>query len=331
MKAAFYRTRGPASEVFEIADLPTPEPSSGEVLVRVATSGVNPSDWKSRSGLTTSVPLTAPVIPHSDGAGVITQVGAGVDAARVGQRVWLWNGQWQRSHGTAAEFIALPANQAVPLPDNTDFAEGACLGIPAMTAAQAVKLSNLHRGDTALVHGGAGAVSQYVIQFCKHRGIRVITTISNSRKAETALAVGADVAINYVEEAVSERVQHLTQGRGVDAIIDLNYSANASLVPLVLKPHGTVVVYGTNDAQCSVPALWMMRSSITVKSFLVYELSATDRTQIIEELSLALQSGMLKHHVAAELPLASIAQAHDLVQQGALIGNLVLRVDSASR
>src|SRR5918992_141973 len=150
MKAAFYDRNGPADEVMKVAELPMPAPGPGELLVRMKTSGVNPSDVKSRAGLRAKMSWPR-VIPHSDGAGVIEAVGAGVDPARVGERVWLWNGQWQRPFGTAAEFIALPADQAVPLPDHVDFANGACLGIPGLTAMHAVNLHGAITGRTLLV------------------------------------------------------------------------------------------------------------------------------------------------------------------------------------
>src|SRR3954447_4860022 len=119
MKAAWYSQNGEARDVLVVGDLPTPEPAAGEVRVRLHSSGVNPSDVKSRRNR----PVTAErIVPHSDGAGIIDKVGSGVPSSRIGERVWIWNGQWQRPLGTAAEFIALPSEQAVLLPENTDFA-----------------------------------------------------------------------------------------------------------------------------------------------------------------------------------------------------------------
>ena len=327
MKAVFYARRGPAREVLEFGAIPTPQPLAGQVRVRLHASGVNPSDWKSRSGLTAAAPLAAAVIPHSDGAGVIDAVGAGVDAARIGERVWVWNGQWQRPHGTAAQYIALPSAQAVTLPANTDFEAGACLGIPVMTALQAIRLTGVHAGATVLVHGGAGSVSHYAIQFARARGIRVLTTVSSDLKARHALAAGADAAINYRTDSVGDRVSELTKGSGVDAVIDVNYSANAVLLPNLIRPHGRVVVYGSNEAECRVPGLWLMRNSVTVASFLVYDLDATDRAAVLDGIGDALKGGRLSHTIAATLPLDAAAEAHEMVERGAVIGNVVLRID----
>src|SRR4051812_4705030 len=155
MRAAFYSRQGSAHEVLQIGEQPTPAPGPGEVRVRLRTSGVNPSDWKVRRGGFGRGLLAPLIIPHSDGAGDIDAVGPGV-ADRQGERVWVWNGQWKRAHGTAAQYIVVPSAQAVSLPANVDYAEGACLGIPALTAIQAVRLAKLDRGSTVLIAGGAG-------------------------------------------------------------------------------------------------------------------------------------------------------------------------------
>ena len=178
MRAAFYERNGGARDVLRVGEMDTPHAGPGEVRVKLAASGVNPSDVKSRQGMTRKIAWPR-VIPHSDGAGVLDEVGPGVPPSRLGERVWVWNGQWKRPFGTAAEAIVLPANQAVPLPDHVEFAAGACLGIPAMTAYHAVALAALAPGSRVLISGGAGAVSQYAIQFAKQRGATVLTTISS--------------------------------------------------------------------------------------------------------------------------------------------------------
>jgi len=211
MRAAWYEGNGPAQEVLQVGDLETPEPGPGEVRVRVHASGVNPSDCKARGG---SRPMIAPrIIPHSDGAGVIDQVGPGVPHERVGERVWIWNGQWGRPFGTAAEYIVVPAEQAVFLPENTSFEAGACLGIPALTAHRAVTTDRPCTGEVVLVAGGAGAVGHYAIQCAKALGAaQVIATVSSPEKAEHASAAGADAIINYRQEDVAAESM---QSRGV--------------------------------------------------------------------------------------------------------------------
>src|SRR5262249_53619628 len=211
MRAAFYEKNGSAADVLRVDEVDTPVPARGEVRVRLATSGVKPSDVKSREGRTRKIAYPR-VVPHSDGAGTIDMVGEGVSPSRVGERVWVWNAQWKRPFGTAAEYIALPAHQAVPLPAHVHFDIGACLGIPAMPAFHAVTLADAWAGSTFLVSGGAGAVANYAIQFAKARGAVVITTVSSEEKAKHALAAGADHVINYKQEDVGARIKELTDG-----------------------------------------------------------------------------------------------------------------------
>jgi NADPH2:quinone reductase len=325
MRAAFYSEQGPARDVLRVGQQPTPEPGPGEVRVKLRTSGVNPSDWKVRRG-GFGRPLMAPlIIPHSDGAGDIDAAGAGV-RDRVGERVWVWNAQWKRPFGTAAEYIVLPSAQAVHLPNSIDYAVGACLGIPALTAIQAIRLAKVGPGSTLLIAGGAGSVGHYAIQLAKLRGARVITTVSNDAKAAHARSAGADEVINYRTEDVGERVKTLTSGRGVDALIEVDLSRNAKFYPAVLRPHATVVIYGMSANESTLPSLWLMQNSITLRFFILYELSSDDRVAGIAELTDLLKQAKLVHTVALRLPLEKIAEAHDIVERGDVIGNVVLDI-----
>lgn len=211
-----------------MGDLPDPQPASGEVRVRLQWSGVNPSDVKARSGARGPVMPFPQVIPHSDGMGVIDAVGADVDPARLSQRVWVWNAGWGRPNGTTTGLVVLPQQQAVVLPDNVPGEVGACLGIPALTAAHAVLTDGGVAGQSVLVAGGAGAVGHYSVQFARLLGaLQVITTVSSSAKAELARAAGADVVIDYKSENVVERVREVTAGAGVDRVIEVDIAANA--------------------------------------------------------------------------------------------------------
>jgi NADPH2:quinone reductase len=287
---------------------------------------VNPSDWKVRRGgfgRALAFPL---IIPHSDGAGDIDAVGEGVPQSRIGERVWIWNGQWKRALGTAAEYIALPSAQAVTLPDGAGYAEGAGFGIPALTAVQAVRLAEAGPGTTVLVHGGAGAVGHYAIQFAKRRGARVLATISGEAKAKLASEAGADATINYRTENVGERVKALTGAAGVDAVIDMDLAANAKLLPAILRPFGKVVIYGTGAAEAAIPGLWLMQNSATFRFFLIYEIPAADRAAAIGELDAALRQGGLIHNIGLRLPLEQAAAAHEALEAASVIGNVVLDI-----
>jgi NADPH2:quinone reductase len=324
MRAAYYEAQGSAREVMHVGEIATPTAGPGEVRVKLATSGVNPSDVKSRQG---GRPMAAPqVIPQSDGAGVIDQVGDGVSPSRIGERVWVFNGQWKRPFGTAAEYIVLPAALAVKLPDKISFEEGACLGIPAMTAFHAVELAEPVKGATLLVAGGAGAVSQYAIQFAKMRGATIIATVSSADKAKIAIEAGADHCIDYRNEDVGARVMDLTGKRGVDAVIEMNVTANAKLLPGVLRPKGSVIIYGIAGPEAAIPAAFCLVNSIRLQFFLVYELDAAERTRAVAGINAALEAGKLVNRVAQPTyRLDDIASAHEAVEKGT-IGNVVVRV-----
>ena len=325
MRAAWYSKNGDARDVLAVGELPTPTPGPGQVRVKLATSGVNPSDVKSRSGR----PLDGErIVPHSDGAGVIDAAGDGVPPERVGERVWIWNGQWQRPMGTAAQYIALHEKQAVALPDSTDFGAAACLGIPAMTACQAVRLLGDIAGKTVLVIGASSAVGHYAAQMAVIRGAKVIGTVGSVDKARHALAAGVETAINYKTESVAERVKELTAGRGADAIVDMDFSTTVQLLGNGgLAPHGTLVSYGSNAyGDIPVPFRTLLWNSFSLRFFLVYELTAQDRRAVIDDLSKLLAGGSLSHTIAARFRLDDIAAAHEAVEGGALIGNVIVEL-----
>lgn len=330
MQAAYYTQQGPAPEVFTIGEQPTPLPGPGEVRVRLSWSGVNPSDWKTRKGGSGRKLMAPLIIPHSDGAGVIDAIGDGVSASRLNERVWIWNGQWKRPFGTAAQWIALPSAQAIKLPDGVDEEAGACLGIPAFTAMHAVRLAAPHPGTTVLVAGGAGSVGHYAIQMAKARGATVIASASSPAKIQHALAAGADHVFDYRATDFVERVRAATGGAGVDAIIEVNLTANAAPYPGFLKAHGQVVIYGITGAEATLPVLWLMQNSIALKFFMIYDIPPADRHAAMAEMDALLRTQRLRHTVAQRLPLSRIAEAHDIVERGEVMGHVLLDIDDGS-
>ncbi len=321
MLAAFWERNGAARDVLQLAEMPDPVPAAGEVLVRVAASGVNPSDVKSRA---LRAPAFPRIIPHSDGAGVITAVGAGVDASRIGSRVWIWNGQWQRAHGTAAQLIALPAEQAVPLPDGTSFEAGACLGIPALTALHGLLTDGGIAGQAVLVHGGAGAVGHYAIQFARLLGARrIITTVSSAAKADVARAAGADVVLNYREDDVAKRIRAI-EPAGVERILEVDAAGNAPTNAAAIAHGGMIAAYGSNKPEVPLAFMPHIARGIGWRFYIVYALTAAERARAVGTLQAWMASGLVRHAVAETLPLARIADAHELVEQGRVTGNVVL-------
>lgn len=328
MKAAWYEQVGPARAVLQLGEMPDPAPGPGEVRVRLQWSGVNPSDVKSRAGARSKTLAFARIVPHSDGAGVIDAVGEGVNASRIGERVWTWNAAWARPFGTAAQCVCLPQAQAVHLPDATSGEAGACLGIPALTALHAVLVNGGVAGKTVLVQGGAGAVGHYAVQFASHLGARrVIATVSTPRKAELALAAGADEVILYKSESVAERVRQLTGGAGVDRVIEMDLAGNAAVDLEALGQDGELVVYGSAASPMALPFFPLISKNVGLKFFIVYNLAPADRERAQGVLQRMLSRGELVHNIAERLPLAEIARGHELVEQGQLAGNLVLAVD----
>lgn len=317
MKAAYYSTKGPARDVLIFGEQPDPVPQLGEVLVRIVHSGVNPSDVKTRLGITSPTMEFHRVIPHSDGAGVIEAVGDGVSAQLVGQRVWTINGQWQRPFGTAAELIALPESQVAPLPENLSTETGASLGIPLLTAWYAVHACGGLLGKTVLVYGATGAVGGYATQLAALSGARVIGVAGSTEKCQLASRIGAEWVINRREQDVVASVREVTGGKGVDAIIEVDAAANASKYGELLKFGGDVIIYGSGAGVIEVPFRSMIVGFANLHFFIVYNLPVPVRKAAIDVLTPLLERGALQHPQVEVFPLSEIAKAHERVESAA--------------
>lgn len=326
MKAAWYEKIGAAAEVLQVGEIENPQPNEGEVLVELRTSGVNPSDVKTRAGARGELQFPQ-IVPHSDGGGVITQVGQGVDQGRIGERVWIWNGAFGRAHGTCAEMIALPSDQAVSLPDETDFEAAACLGIPASTAYYGMLCDGSVENQTVLVTGGAGAVGYYGIQLAKWSGATVITTISGDEKAKVASDAGADLIINYREEDVASAIKNFTNDEGVDRILEVEFGGNLSVSEEVIKPNGTVAAYGSVAVmEPSLPFYNLMFKGVKLNTYLIYIVSESDRSMIVNGLNEAMNDGALNHVITESYALDDIIDAHQSMESNQVIGNIVINI-----
>ena len=326
MKAAWYEKIGSAAEVLQVGEIENPQPNEGEVLVELKTSGVNPSDVKTRAGARGELQFPK-IIPHSDGGGIITQVGQGVDQGRIGERVWIWNGAFGRAHGTCAEMIALPSDQAVSLPDETSFEAAACLGIPASTAYYGMLCDGSVENQTVLVTGGAGAVGYYGIQLAKWSGATVITTVSGDEKAKVASDAGADLIINYREEDVVSTIKDFTNDEGVDRILEVEFGGNLSVSEEVIKPNGTVAAYGSVAVmEPSLPFYNLMFKGVKLNTYLIYIVSESDRSMIVNGLNEAMNDGALNHIIAESYALDDIINAHQSMESNQVIGNIVINI-----
>ena len=326
MRAGWYEKYGPAREVIQAGEIETPQAGPGEVRVRVRASGVNPSDVKARAG-SRGPWRWERIVPHSDGAGVIDQAGPGVDKARVGERVWLFNGQWQRTHGTAAEYIVVPAFQAVRLPAAVSFEEGACLGIPAMTAHRALFSDGPLRGKTVLVTGGAGAVGFYAVQLAKWAGARVIATVSGEAKAARAREAGADEIVNYRSEDVAKRVMELTGGEGVEHVVDVDFGQNLPVTSQVTKVNAVVAAYASMRVrEPALPWYAFMQKGVLIRPVFVYSMPDEAKLAACADINRAIEEGRLRHPVAVRYPLAELAAAHEAQESDKVMGNIVVTI-----
>ncbi len=325
MRAGWYERNGAARDVLQIGELPTPNAGPGEVRVRLHASGVNPSDVKKRAGVRGQVISDPKVIPHSDGAGVIDQLGSGVSMARLGERVWIHSAQFQRANGTAAEYVTVPASLVTRLPNNTSFAAGACIGIPVMTAHRCVFADGMVTGRTVLVTGGAGAVGFYAIQLAKWAGARVITTVSSEAKQAAALRAGADVVINYKLGDVAEQVREVAGPDGVDRIVDVDFGANIQTSVKVLRPGGAIVAYASMAVpEPALPYYPLMGKNALMRLVMVYSMGAEAIAAACADITRWLETGDRAHLLTEHFSLDQLAAAHEAVEANTKIGGVVV-------
>ena len=335
MRAATYERTGAPRDVLRIGEMPKPSPAPGEVLVRIGASGVNPSDVKQRSGwLRGDAVLERPVVPHSDGAGVVEAVGEGVDRALIGRRVWLWNARGGVAYGTrngpetgtAAEYAAVPLKHAPLLPDAASFEIGACLGVPACTAHYAVFADGDVKGRTVLVQGGAGAVGELAVQFAAAAGARVIATVSSPEKAQVARAAGAAHVIDRRREEVVAAVLALAKN-GVERILEVDFGANAESDAEMIAVNGVIASYSsTSRREPVLPYYPLQFRGATLRFVQGYLLPEPARERAIADIERMLAEGSLRPTIAAVFALEEIAEAHALLESGRAIGNIVIRL-----
>lgn len=327
MKAVYYEKKGPAAKVLVVGELPEPQSAPGEVRVKLQVSGINPTDTKLRGGWDGAMEMPfARIVPHQDGAGVIDRVGAGVPQSRVGERVWIYEAQRGRAFGTAAEYVTVPAENAVALPEGASLETGACVGIAGMTAHRCLFQDGGIQGQTVLVAGGGGAVGHAAIQLAKWGGARVATTVSRPEQEKIAREAGADLVVNRKSEDAAARIKAFTQGAGVDRVVEVAFEANLDLNRAVLKANGVISTYssGPPGSAPRIPFTQVMRQGITVHFILVYVMPREAHWAAARDLNAALQAGRYRPHVARGYRLDQIAEAHDALESGATVGKILI-------
>ncbi len=328
MRAAWFESFGAAADVLQVGGLETPVAEPGEVLVRMHTSGVNPSDVKKRAGSFPNLLDEGLVIPNSDGAGIIEAVGDGVDASRIGERVWLYQAQFARRFGTASEYVAIGASRAAHLPETTSFEVGACLGIPAMTAHRAVFADGDVAGRTILVTGGAGRVGYYAVQWASQAGATVVATAGNAADKAACEDAGAEHVINHRDDDVVAAIMAATGGEPIDRVVDVEFGANLPVSVEVLKVGGVIATYSsTQNPEPKLPFFQMMYKDLTIRTIIVYAMPEPAKQQAIADIDKALVADTLRHRIAKTMPLAKIAKANEVIEQGSIRGAVVLTLD----
>lgn len=328
MRAAWFESFGPAKDVLQVGELDTPIVGPGEVLVRMHTSGVNPSDVKKRAGSFPTLLDGGLVIPNSDGAGVIQAVGDGIDAGRVGERVWLYQAQFARRFGTAAEYVAIDSSRAPKLPNNVNLEVGACLGIPAMTAHRTVFADGDVAGQTILITGGAGRVGHYAIQWASQAGATVIATASNDSDKAACEGAGAQHVINHRGDEVVAAIMAATGGDLIDRVVDVEFGANLPISVEVLKVGGVIATYSSTQVpEPRLPFLQMMYKDVTIRTIIVYAMPESAKQHAIADIDTALSDESLRHRIAETIRLEDIARSNEIIEQGSIRGAVILTID----
>lgn len=325
MRAVVYRTPGDAKDVLELVTLEDPTPGPGDVRVKMVVSGVNPTDFKSRSR-TDALPFDYQ-IPNQDGAGVIDAVGDGVDPSRVGERVWVYHAAFNRAGGTAAEYVCLPAIQAVPLPEQVSFARGAGLGIPYLTAHYCLFENGPIDGKTVLVTGGAGAVGNAAIQLAVAHGAHVIATVSSDAKGELARQAGAHAIVNYRNQDVTAALRHAAP-QGIDRVVEVALAQNLDAILPVLNPFAQVVTYASDNVPEALYIRPLMGALVTLKFMLVYHLPQPLLDQGIADVTALLASGVVSVLPEKHYALEDTWQAHKAVED-AFVGKVLIDIQDA--
>lgn len=325
-KAAYYDNHGAARDVLKISHFYIPAPEDDEVQIEIMFSGVNPADVKFRAGLREKKSFPT-IIPHHDGAGIVTKIGKNVTKFKENDKVWICNGSWRRSHGTACSMINIPEELVTMMPRNIPLEIGACLGIAALTAASSLISVHCQPKDTVMITGGAGSVANMAIQLAKFMGYRVVTTVSSEAKAKIAQQAGADYVINYKVENVLDKVKEYTSKRLLDGLIDVDFGGNIGWSIEALRNHATLVAYASETEPMPVmPFYQLMSKQITIKPTLVYQIDQKLRAQAIELINNALMEKALHPIINKIYSLDQIIEAHEAVEAKDRIGQVLVKM-----
>lgn len=327
MQAVWYEKAGAAADVLQFGERPDPEPAEGEVRVKIAWSAVNPTDDKRRQN-GREIDQFDYIIPNNDGSGVIDAVGDGVDNARVGERVWIFSAQAGRPFGTAADYVALPSRQAIRLPDSATLEDGACLGVPAVTAHRALFADGPIEGQTVVITGAAGRVNRYTVQMAKRAGAEVIATVGSDEKAEHVRGLGADHILDYKTDDIVAEVLRITDRKGVHRLVDVEFGANIGEAPKMMRPNGVITSFASGiEPNPTLPFYALMYTNITIRPLAIFGMPRPAQDEAIAHVTECLEAGALQHLVGRRVGLDDMVAAHEAIAAGAVFGCLLVEVD----
>jgi NADPH2:quinone reductase len=306
-------------EVLRLEDVPTPQPGTGQVLVRMHTVGVNPVETYIRAGKYARLPQL-PYTPGNDGAGVVEQVGAGVTEFKPGDRVYTAGSL----SGTYAEFVLCKLEQVHPLPTNVSFAQGAAMGTPYATAYRGlIQRADAKPGETVLVHGASGGVGTAAVQLARARGLRVFGTAGSDQGLKLALEQGAHEMFDHRAPDHFEQVMNATGGRGVDVIVELLANVNLGKDLTILAKRGRVAIVGSRG-RVEIDPRDTMQRDVDLRGMVLPNTPPEEMASIHAALVAGLENGTLRPVIGKEFSLAEAAQAHRAVMESGALGKNVL-------
>jgi len=327
MRAWWFQQAGPATDVLSLGELPVPAPGPNDVVVKIASSAVNPTDVKRRSD-GRELHRFPRIVPNNDGSGVITAVGSDVNASRTGERVWIFAAQAGRAMGTAAEYCVLPSFQAITLPDAASLEDGACLGVPAVTAHRGLFADGAIASKTVLVTGGTGRVGRYAVQMARHAGATVIATAGTEDKVERLKKLGAHHTVNYKTDSQVDVVDEVTGGQGVDVMLDVTFGTNVAEIPSLVAENGVVTSYSTDPVmQPQLDFNAFMFANLLIRPFSIMRMPTEAKVAAFAHITKLLEQKHLSHHVGERFEFSELPAAHQAVEQGNVDGVCLVNVD----
>lgn len=332
MKAIYYNKTGDAKKVLKLGSFDDPTPTKNQVVLKMNFSSVNPADTKKRSGWISKKLNENFVIPHSDGCGEVIEVFNKKDKDIIGKKFWICGGSKNNFLGTCAEYYSTNKNNLIPIPKNISLLESSCLGVPVATAYFSVFSESIKKEKYVFISGGAGAVSNYAIQFAKSKGLKVITTVSSNTKKNICSSIGADLILNYKklkEDEIVSKIYDFTKGQLVDRCIEVDFGYNIHLLPKILKNNGIVCSYSSSSIlKPKFPYYLYAPKGINVKIVQAFLHDSIYLKKIGNFANILINNKKLKHPIIKSYNIQDAYKAHDYIENRKKIGKSSLFISN---